>query len=344
MLDYEKYIRRCLEIAKNGSGTTSPNPMVGSVIVCDDKIIGEGWHKKAGEPHAEVNAINSVEDKTQLQKSTIFVNLEPCSHYGKTPPCAELIIKHKIPKVVICNKDPHEKVAGKGIEMLRSAGIEVVVGILEQEGEELNKRFFTFHRKKRPYIILKWAKTQDDFIDICPNDEKGAWISNDFSKILVHKWRTEEDAIMVGTNTALKDNPQLNVRLWKGKNPIRVVLDKNLRLPHSLLLFDGKIQTIVFTEIEKQNENNINYEIIEFNSLLIENILERLYKLNIQSIIIEGGAELLNSFIEKNIWDEARIIVGDKKFSDGIKSPQIESKYLSSQYKLQNDNILIYRK
>ncbi|HBF88012.1 MAG TPA: bifunctional diaminohydroxyphosphoribosylaminopyrimidine deaminase/5-amino-6-(5-phosphoribosylamino)uracil reductase RibD [Bacteroidales bacterium] len=343
MNDYEKYIKRCLELAQFGAGNTSPNPMVGSVIVHHDKIIGEGWHQKAGEPHAEVNAINSVKDKSLLKESTLYVSLEPCSHYGKTPPCADLIVSYNIPKVVICNIDPHEKVAGKGIHRMKNAGIEIVSGILENEGEELNKRFFTFHRKKRPYIILKWAQTIDGLIDSDNKSGKGEWISNQYSKVLVHKWRSEEDAIMIGTNTAMKDNPMLNVREWNGKNPIRIVLDKTLRLPKNLNVFDSSIETIVFTEKENPDSKNLRYIKIKFDNNLLNNILHNLVELNIQSIFVEGGGMLFSLFLKNNIWDEARIIIGDKKFRGGVKAPMIDPKYLVDEKMIINDKILFLK-
>lgn len=343
MNDSEKYIKRCLELARLGSGTTSPNPMVGAVIVHNDRIIGEGWHKKAGEPHAEVNAINSVVDKTLLKDSTIYVSLEPCSHFGKTPPCSDLIIAHKIPNVVICNVDPHEKVAGKGIERMKNAGIDVVSGILEDEGEELNKRFFTFHRKHRPYIILKWAQTSDGFIDKAENCGKGEWISNEFSKIMVHKWRSKEDSIMVGTNTAVKDNPKLDVREWSGKNPIRIVLDKSLRLPKTLNIFDGTIQTIVFTEKREKVSKNIKYIQVQFNDTLLQNILRELFLLGIQSVFVEGGAQLFDLFLKNNIWDEARVIIGNKKFHAGLKAPQLKSELFVKESSIHNDKLLLYK-
>ncbi len=247
----EKYMQRCLDLANMGRGNTGTNPMVGAVIVCNGKIIGEGYHKKYGEPHAEANAIYSVKDKSLLNKSTLYVNLEPCSHTGKTPPCSELIIKSKIPRVIVGTIDPNSIVSGKGLKRLNDSGTEVVTGILEDKSVDLNKRFFTYYRKKRPYIILKWAQTTDGYIDTIRKDKQAphlTWISDKISQILVHKWRAEEHAIIVGTNTALLDNPQLNIRFWHGNEPVRIVLDRNLRLPSNLHLFDKTLKTIVFNE------------------------------------------------------------------------------------------------
>ena len=248
---HEKYINRCIELAQKGLGNTYPNPMVGSVIVHNDKIIGEGWHHIAGEPHAEVNAINSVQDQSLLKKSTIYVSLEPCSHYGKTPPCSDLIIAKEIKKVVIATVDPFAEVSGRGIKKLLSAGCEVIVGVLEKEAQELNKRFFTFHQKKRPYVILKWAQSEDCFL--APEDKETrepVWITNKYSNQLVHKWRSEEQGILVGTNTAILDNPKLNTRLWEGKHPTRILIDQNLRTPQNSALFDGSIKTIVICGLQ----------------------------------------------------------------------------------------------
>ena len=325
---HEKYIRRCIELAKNGLGTTYPNPMVGSVIVYDDKIIGEGWHKKAGEPHAEVNAINSVKDKSLLNKATIYVSLEPCSHFGKTPPCCDLIIKNKIPNVVIGTVDPNEKVAGNGIKKLIEAGTHVTVGILEAECNELNKRFFTFHEKKRPYIILKWAESQDGFIAPLEKlEKKPVWITNQYSRQLVHKWRSEEQAILVGTQTVIDDNPKLDVRDWTGNNPIRVVLDQNNRISNDSQIFDGQTKTIVFSKFKTAVEKeNIIFEVIDFERNIATQIVQKLYQHQIQSVIIEGGRQTLQTFIDSNLWDEARIFIGNIKIKEGIKAPTLVKK------------------
>lgn len=323
----EKYIRRCIELAKNGLGTTYPNPMVGSVIVCEGKIIGEGWHKKSGEPHAEVNAVNAVKDKSLLKKSTIYVSLEPCSHFGKTPPCCNLIIENVIPNVVIGTVDPNIKVAGNGIKKLTEAGINVTVGILETECYELNKRFFTFHQKKRPYIILKWAESQDGFIAPSKNsrtEQKPVWITNEFSRQLVHKWRSEEQAILVGTQTVIDDNPKLDVRDWTGNNPVRIVLDQNNRIPKDSQIFNNQTKTIVFSKSTALiSKEKANFEGIDFGQNTASQIIHALYKHHIQSVIIEGGQQTLQTFIGENLWDEARIFVGNNSFEKGIKAPII---------------------
>ncbi|MGO4770041.1 bifunctional diaminohydroxyphosphoribosylaminopyrimidine deaminase/5-amino-6-(5-phosphoribosylamino)uracil reductase RibD [Flavobacterium sp. W22_SRS_FK3] len=343
---HEKYIKRCIELAQNGLGTTYPNPMVGSVIVYEDKIIGEGWHKKAGEPHAEVNAIRSVKDKSLLKKATIYVSLEPCSHFGKTPPCCNLIIANEIPNVVVGTLDPNEKVAGKGIKKLIDAGANVTVGILENECHELNKRFFTFHQKKRPYIILKWAESQDGFL--APEKEinqerKPVWITNTYSRQLVHKWRSEEQAILVGTQTVIDDNPKLNVRDWSGNNPVRVVLDQNNRISKESFIFDGSVKTIIFTksEISFPAENTI-FEVIYFNENTAFQVLTVLHRHQIQSIIIEGGLQTLQSFIDQNIWDEARIFIGKHSFGKGIKAPALLKKNVIKTH-IQNDELIHFR-
>jgi len=318
----ESFMNRSFELARNGLGTVAPNPMVGCVIVSNGKIIGEGFHQKYGEAHAEVNAINSVKDKENLKTATLYVNLEPCAHHGKTPPCTDLILKHKIPKVIIGCIDSSE-VSGKGIAKLKRAGCNVIVGILENEARALNERFFTFYEKKRPFIILKWAQTMDGFITNGKGEPNR--ISNELSHTLVHKWRSEEGAIMVGTNTAHLDNPQLNVREWSGKNPLRVVLDKTLRLSKNLHLFDQSIPTVVFTSCEKKAHKNLEYVNIDFENNVIPQILEELYKREIQSIIIEGGSQLLHSFLKNDSWDEMRVFISNKIFGNGIKAPELPS-------------------
>jgi diaminohydroxyphosphoribosylaminopyrimidine deaminase/5-amino-6-(5-phosphoribosylamino)uracil reductase len=340
----EKYIRRCIELAKNGLGTTYPNPMVGSVIVCEGKIIGEGWHKKSGEPHAEVNAVNAVKDKSLLKKSTIYVSLEPCSHFGKTPPCCDLIIENKIPNVVIGTVDPNIKVAGNGIKKLLETGANVTVGILEKECYELNKRFFTFHEKKRPYIILKWAESQDGFIaPLTKQEQKPVWITNAYSRQLTHKWRSEEQAIVVGTQTVLDDNPKLDTRDWSGNNALRIVLDQNNRIPKDLNIFNNQVKTILLTNYSNTiNEENIIFEIIDFKQNVATQIADFLYKYPIQSVIIEGGRQTLQTFIDENLWDEARIFVGNNTFGKGIKSPSIPLKNSTKQTS-GNDVIIISR-
>lgn len=326
---HEKYIKRCIQLAKNGLGTTYPNPMVGSVIVYDGQIIGEGWHKKSGEPHAEVNAVRSVKDKSLLKKATIYVSLEPCSHFGKTPPCCDLIIANEIPNIVVGTVDPNEKVAGKGILKLIEAGRNVTVGVLEDECNELNKRFFTFHQKKRPYIILKWAESLDGFLapeKVKDQERKPIWITNQYSRQLVHKWRTEEQAILVGTQTVVDDNPKLNARDWSGNNPVRVILDQNNRISENSFIFDETIKTIVFSKTVKPSKENIQFEVIDFEKNSIPQILDVLYQDQIQSIIIEGGKQTLQSFIDENVWDEARIFIGNSIFEKGTKAPVISKK------------------
>lgn len=314
------FMQRALELAELGRGNVSPNPMVGCVVVHEGKIIGEGWHRKYGEAHAEVNAINSIEDKSQLTQSTVYVTLEPCSHHGKTPPCADLLIEHKVNKAVIAIQDSNPMVGGQGIAKLRAAGIDVDVGLLRQEADELNKRFFTSMNQKRPYIILKWAQTADEYVARENYDSK--WISNEYSRKLVHKWRAEEDAILVGTNTARYDNPQLNVRHWEGSDPVRIVIDKNLNLSKDLKLFDGSQSTICYSLLKSDN-GSIEYVQVDEKNLL-NDILADLHKRKIQSVIVEGGAHLLNAFIAQNLWDEARIFTSTTTFGKGISAPLIK--------------------
>ena len=341
----EKYINYCIELAKLGAGNVAPNPMVGCVIVCDGKIIGEGYHQKHGKAHAEVNAINSVANPALLKKSTLFVTLEPCSHFGLTPPCSDLIIEKQIPKVVIGIIDPFAEVAGKGVKKMQKAGIDIEVGILEKECRELNKRFFTFHEKKRPHIILKWAQTLDGFIDIDRTKEEfgePTWITGNKALLRVHKMRAVEDAIFVGTKTAEKDNPALTVRHCPGRNPIRIVLDNNLRLAKNLNLFDGIVKTIVFNSIKNKEIGNIIFMKIDFNTEIIPQILHKLYNQKILSVIIEGGKQLLESFIKSNYWDEACLFIGNKHFLGGIKAPQISGNIVSTEI-LDSDKLIVYK-
>ncbi|WP_121375026.1 bifunctional diaminohydroxyphosphoribosylaminopyrimidine deaminase/5-amino-6-(5-phosphoribosylamino)uracil reductase RibD [Flavobacterium endophyticum] len=341
---HEKYIKRCIELAKNGLGTTYPNPLVGSVIVHENKIIGEGWHKKAGEPHAEVNAVNSVKNKSLLAESTIYVSLEPCSHFGKTPPCCDLIIQQKIPNIVIGTIDPFAKVSGNGIKKLIEADRNVTVGILEKECNELNKRFFTFHQKKRPYIILKWAESANGFLSPDTKEEqKPVWITNTYSRQLVHKWRTEEQAILVGTQTVLDDNPRLDSRDWKGNNPIRIVLDRTGKISNDYFVKDNTTKTIIITEEEKlTNSENIIFENVIFDSSLPDSILEILYKNDIQSVIIEGGKKTLQTFIDAGLWDEARIFKGIHFFQSGTAAPKLKGELIERKNIL-NDELLIFK-
>lgn len=340
----EKYIKRCIELAKNGLGTTYPNPLVGCVIVFENTIIGEGWHKKSGEAHAEVIAIESVQNKELLSSSTLYVSLEPCSHFGKTPPCADLILKYKIPNVVIGTIDPNSKVAGKGIQKLKDSGVNVTFGILEKEGNELNKRFFTFHRKSRPYIILKWAESADGFISpINKSEQKPVWISNEYSRQLVHKWRSEEQAILVGTQTIIDDNPSLTVRDWVGINPIRVVIDKENTIDSSYNVFDNQAKTIVFSNKEvTSNSDTIQYIKVDFDKNSTQAIVDKLFENNIQSIIIEGGRKTIQSFIDAHLWDEARVFIGGINLNEGTKAPKINNTIYSKSY-LKKDTLLTYR-
>ena len=328
-------MRRCLQLAANGRGRVSPNPMVGAVVVCDDEIIGEGFHRQYGKAHAEVNAINSVKDKSLLSRSTIYVSLEPCSHYGKTPPCSQLIIDSKIPKVVVATLDPYHKVSGRGIKMLREAGAEVVIGVLEKEAQELNKEFFVSQTEERPYIYLKWAQTSDGFIDkvrIKGEPVVPTPISNEQTKILVHKLRAEVDAIMIGTNTAINDNPSLTTRLWSGNNPVRIVLDRSRRIPTNYHLFDNIVKTILFTENIENAGSSENVEFIyrEFGKCLIMNILKELNERKINSVLVEGGASLLQSFIDIGAWDEARLEYAGHRFGGGVKAPVIKGEIVET--------------
>jgi diaminohydroxyphosphoribosylaminopyrimidine deaminase/5-amino-6-(5-phosphoribosylamino)uracil reductase len=315
-------MEKCLILAQKGKGYVSPNPLVGSIVTYKGEIIGEGYHQTFGESHAEVNAIQAVKNKDLLKESTVYVNLEPCAHFGKTPPCADLLIRHNVKKVVIGCVDSFSEVSGRGIEKLKKAGIQVLVGVLEEKCLELNKRFFLFHKEKRPYIILKWAQSEDRFL--APSAmPKGSpfWLSGEESKTLVHRWRTEEDAIMVGTTTAVMDNPALTARMWKGRNPIRIVLDRHLRISREANLFDGSVLTFVFTEKEFPSSENLHFIKIPFGEAMIPSLLSFLYKKGVQSLIIEGGKVLLESFIEAQLWDEARIFTCPKHLGSGVLAP-----------------------
>lgn len=320
-------MQRCIELAKLGMGNVAPNPMVGAVVVYDNNIIGEGYHQQYGYAHAEVNAVNAVENKELLSKATLYVNLEPCAHFGKTPPCADLIIKYEIPNVVIGSVDFNSVVNGRGIEKLIKAGTDVTIGVLEEDCKELNKRFFTFHQKKRPYIILKWAQTADGFIDnrrSLSDNSKPLQISSAESRTLVHQWRSQEQAIMVGTATALLDDPRLTVRGMEGKNPLRVCIDRELRIPRNFHLLDKSTPTLVFTAAKQLSETNLEFITIDFSLPVLPQIFNSLYARNIQSIIIEGGEQLLNSCIKSSLWDEARVFVSDKVIGDGVKAPVLD--------------------
>ena len=332
---------RCIQLAKNGLGTTYPNPLVGCVIVYENKIIGEGWHEQSGMPHAEVNAITSVKNQSLLKNATIYVSLEPCSHFGKTPPCANLIIEKGIRNVIIGSMDPNPKVAGNGIKLLKDHECNVVEGILKKECNDLNKRFFTFFKKHRPYIILKWAETSDGFISPKNKIEKSpVWITNKKSRQLVHKWRAEEASILIGTNTAIEDNPSLTTRDWDGNSPIRLVIDKNLKIPLEANVFDNSSKTIVITELKKENKEHLFYETIDFSKNIAQQICEVIYRHKIQSLIVEGGAKTLQTFIDKNLWDEARIFKGISLFKEGTKAPLLNGN-LVSETKIKQDTIKI---
>ena len=333
----ESYMRRAIELASLGAGFVSPNPMVGCVIVHENKIIGEGWHERLGEGHAEVNAINSVSKKNKLKESTVYVSLEPCAHHGKTPPCADLLVKHKVRRVVISNTDPNPKVAGKGIKKLEDAGIAVTTGVLSQMGKELNKRFFCSFKNNRPYIILKWAETSDGFIARENYDSK--WISNEYSRQLVHKWRSEEGSILVGKNTAKYDNPSLTVRDWSGRNPVRVVVDHKLVLNRNLHLFDSTTPTICYN-LTKDTQEGVTYVALpedDFMNAMLKDLNNR----GINSLIVEGGSRTLQEFLDKNLWDEARVFISKQRFEKGISAPSIKG--LAKEEIIQGDKLLVYK-
>jgi diaminohydroxyphosphoribosylaminopyrimidine deaminase / 5-amino-6-(5-phosphoribosylamino)uracil reductase len=339
-----KYMARCLELAKMGEGHTAPNPMVGCVIVHDKKIIGEGFHQRCGKAHAEVNAINSVKDPDLLKYSTLFVNLEPCSHYGKTAPCADLIIEKGIPEIVIGTVDPNPLVSGQGIQKLLNKGCHVETGFLESECKELNRRFFTCHEKQRPYIILKWAQTNDGFVDT--NRSKGEigrpnWITDEIARIAVHKQRSTEGAILVGTTTALRDNPSLTLRDWYGKQPLRMVFDNHHRLPSDLKLFNGEVQSITLTGDKYPDSRNTEY-IYTSEDDQMESIMKSLYKMKVQSVIVEGGPFTLQRFIDSGLWDEAHIYTSILDFIEGIKAPQFSGEAIYEE-SFSNSRLSVYR-
>ncbi|MCX3265356.1 bifunctional diaminohydroxyphosphoribosylaminopyrimidine deaminase/5-amino-6-(5-phosphoribosylamino)uracil reductase RibD [Pedobacter agri] len=343
----EFYIKRCLELASLAIGNVSPNPMVGCVIVHNSKIIGEGYHQKYGEAHAEPNAVKSVierfgaEAEILLRESTAYVNLEPCAHFGRTPPCADLFVKHQLKKVVIGNRDPFSGVDGKGIEKLKNAGIEVISGILDDECREFNRRFFTRIQKQRPYIILKWAETANGYFATKDGHQK--WISGALAKRLAHQWRTEEDAILVGKQTAIMDNPQLTAREWPGKNPIRLVIDKNLQVPQSNHIYNADAKTIIFNEVKTDVAGNIHYiQIEDMHFYLAQKIAFQLYLMDVQSVIVEGGAKILTQFLDTNLWDEARIFSSSERWDDGVPSPVING-HLKEQIQVGSDKLSIYK-
>lgn len=326
----EWYIQRCIDLALKGKGNVGSNPMVGAVIVLNDEIIGEGYHEQYGQAHAEVNAVNAVQNKALLKDATIYVSLEPCAHVGKTPPCADLIVQHQFKRVVVGCLDSYSEVSGKGIQRMREHGIQVDVGVMEQECRELNKRFFTFHERKRPYIILKWAQTVDGFMDpLRTNNEKGIyWITHPETKKVVHQWRAEEAAIMVGKNTAIVDNPSLTTREFKGKNPIRILLDSHLETPINANLFNDEAQTLIFN-LDKSAIESSN-EWIKVDKMDLAVIMSVLHKKNIQSVIVEGGKQILEQFIASNLWDEARVLIGENVFLEGLAAPLLNESLVRS--------------
>ena len=342
MEQHELYMSRCLQLAQQAEGYTAPNPMVGAVIVCDGNIIGEGYHHRCGEPHAEVNAIRSVNDQNLLMKSTLYVNLEPCSHYGKTPPCAQLIIDKKIPRVVVGMGDPNPKVNGRGIQMLREAGVEVVENVLHQQCHILNKRFVTMYTKKRPFVILKWAQTQDGFIDAwrTTSEIPPLRISNEVTKTLNHQIRSIESAILVGTNTALLDNPHLTARKLNTRNPVRMVVDKSLRVPSDYRIYDQTTPTVIFTDKMVENKTNITFVKLDFSKAIVPQIVDYLYQVNLSSLIVEGGTQLLQAFIDANLWDEVYIETSPEIIGAGVKAPNISMKIIDTKWYDKNKMVI----
>lgn len=332
----DPFMARAMELASLGKGWVSPNPLVGCVIVHDGRIIGEGWHQRLGEPHAEVNAINSVADKNLLRNSTLYVTLEPCTHHGKTPPCTDLILRHGIRKVVIANVDSNPNVSGKGADKLRTAGVEVVTGVMQNECRHANRRFFTFVEQQRPYIILKWAETSDRFMGGGPSK----WISNEICRQLVHRWRTEEDGVLVGTSTAEEDNPRLNVRDWTGRDPVRIVIDRFLRLDNSLHIFDQSQMTICYNVLRDGEKENLILVKVDQQDLITE-LVKDLYRRNIQSVMVEGGALTLHLFISAGLWDEARVLRSKQHFGKGVAAPSLPANLITEET-VSGDTLLVY--
>lgn len=344
-----KYMYRCLQLARCGAGSTSPNPMVGAVIVCDGRIIGEGYHIRAGEPHAEVNAVNSVKecDKPLLERSTIYVSLEPCSHYGKTPPCCDLIISCRMARVVIATTDYNRQVNGSGISRMRAAGIDVSVGLLEAESFRLNGAFFTNHRCGRPFVVLKWAQSADGFVDYCRTGGEALSLSTPVSRVAVHKLRAQCDAILVGRRTAELDNPSLDIRLWAGRQPLRLVIDREGRLPSSLKLFDDSLPTVVYTGVEREDVfgKNIEQVVLDSTAGVLQQILSHLHSINVGSLLVEGGPFLLQSFIDSGLWDIARVETNPRIFvGTGIKAPSLPVSQTMEQYCCDGNEICLYSK
>ena len=345
----EFYMQRCLQLASCGAGSTSPNPMVGAVIVCDGRIIGEGYHIRAGEPHAEVNAVNSVAeaDRHLLSRSTMYVSLEPCSHYGKTPPCCDMIIARGIARVVIGTADPNPQVDGAGIERMRSAGIDVTVGVLEEECLRLNRAFFTSQISKRPYVTLKWAQSADGFIDLLREGGQAVKISSPVSQVAVHRLRAQNVAILVGRHTALLDNPSLDIRHWAGRSPLRLVIDKNGTLPADLKIFDGTLPTVVYTACEKEDKvgKNIEQVVLDFNEPLLPQILAHLNGRRVDSLLVEGGATLLQSFIKASLWDEARVEINPGlELGNGVVAPSLAPLQPIAEERLAGNRILYFHR
>ena len=341
----ELYMQRCLQLARCGEGSTSPNPMVGAVIVCDGRIIGEGYHIRAGEPHAEVNAVNSVseEDRPLLARSTMYVSLEPCSHYGKTPPCCDMIIARGISRVVVGSTDPNARVNGAGIERMRAAGVDVTVGVLEEECFRLNRAFFTSQLLSRPYVTLKWAQSSDGFIDLLRDGGSAARISTPVSQVAVHKLRAQNDAILVGRHTALLDDPSLDVRHWAGRAPLRLVIDKNGALPACLKIFNGVQPTVVYTAFEEDGKfgNNVEQVVLDFKEPLLPQILAHLHKIKVNSLLVEGGATVLQSFIDASLWDEVRVEVNNSfELGCGVVAPSFPLASPSARENLAGNEIL----
>ena len=342
-ITHEHYMLRCLQLAQLGEGMVAPNPMVGSVLVYEDRIIGEGYHQEYGQAHAEVSCLSSVRetDRNLIAQSTLYVSLEPCAHFGKTPPCANLIVRHNIPRVVVGCRDPFKEVDGKGIEKLQQAGIDVTVGVLEEECKALNRRFFTFHTTRQPYIVLKWAETANHFIG--SNTNERLLISNDTTNRLVHKWRSEEAAILVGTNTARLDNPSLCNRLWTGKQPIRLVIDRELQLPRSLHLFNGTQQTIVFNHLKDGKKDNVLFYQVDKEQELLPQVMEACHRLNIQSILVEGGRNTLQSFMDNGLWNEARVIANTQlSIAEGVPAPVLHYAHINHSMTIGTDKISFY--
>jgi diaminohydroxyphosphoribosylaminopyrimidine deaminase/5-amino-6-(5-phosphoribosylamino)uracil reductase len=334
-------MQRCLQLASYGGGHVAPNPMVGCVIVAENEIIGEGYHKYFGDSHAEVNAINNVVNKELLKDSTVYVSLEPCSHHGKTPPCVDLLISNKVKQVVIGCRDSNPLVNGKGIDRLKRAGIEVIEGVLENDCRNLNKRFFTFHERQRPYVILKWAQTLDGYIDrVREVEQQGVnWVSSEITQSLVHKWRSEEQSILVGRNTIINDNPSLTVRSYNGRNPTRIVIDSQLQISGDLKIYSDEAPTLVFNRIKNDKQDSVEW--IKITETSTSKILEELYKRGITSVFVEGGSRTLQYFIVDNVWDEARVIVGNRRFNEGVKAPIITKIPIDS-FSFGEDKVYIY--